>query len=194
MPDMVQIEVGLAQAILFFLDGLYRYAVTLSHNREEAEDLVQETYCRAVRAAAQLAPDSNLKSWLYTILRNTWLNQIRHANSGPHFVEMDAEQDYGAAVQVKSSDDPYATYVSRAEHDHVRAAVNSLPPQYREVIVLREFEGLSYQEIGIILNCPDGTVMSRLSRARDRLREILNDWGEGGSGLKNATTTRGKSL
>jgi len=191
MGETVQIEAGLAEGALTFLDGLYRYAMTLSHNQQEAEDLVQETYCRAVRASAQLAPGSNLKSWLYTILRNTWLNQIRHGQSGPRFVEMDAEQDYGAS-QVKSTDDPYATYVSRAEREHVRVAVNGLPPQYREVIVLREFEGLSYQEIGVILNCPAGTIMSRLSRARDRLRETLSDWGECGSGLNDPSGVRGK--
>lgn len=186
MQDAVQIEAGFAQAALACLDGLYRYAMTLSHNQAEAEDLVQETYLRAVRASGQLAPDSNLKSWLYAILRNTWLNQVRHAHSGPRFVDMDGEQDSGAAGQVRSSDDPYATYLRRVESDHIRAAVNNLPPQYREVVVLREFECLSYQEIGVILDCPAGTVMSRLSRARDRLRLALSDWSESGSGPKDA--------
>jgi RNA polymerase sigma-70 factor, ECF subfamily len=186
MPEIVQIEGGFAHAALVCLDGLYRYAMALSHNQAEAEDLVQETYLRAVRASGQLAPDSNLKSWLYAILRNAWLNQVRHAHSGPRFVDMDDDQESGAAGQVRSNDDPYATYVRHVEHDHVRAAVNNLPPQYREVIVLREFEGLSYQEIGVILDCPAGTVMSRLSRARDRLREALSDWGGSGFGPKDA--------
>ena len=189
MPETVQPDTGFAQAALACLEGLYRYAMTLSHDQANAEDLVQETYLRAVRSSGQLAPGSNLKSWLYTILRNTWFNQRRHAQSGPAFVDLDDGPNSGAAGQVRSSDDPYATYLRHVEHEQVRAAVNSLPPQYREVIALREFEGLSYQDIGVILGCPAGTVMSRLSRARDRLREILSDWGEGGSGLKNATAT-----
>ena len=182
MQHTVPSEAGFAQKVLAYLDGLYTYAMTLSRNQAEAEDLVQETYLRAVRAAGQLAPDSNLKSWLYAILRNAWLNQVRHARSGPRMIDLDDETDPQGAAQVKSGDDPYASYVCQAERDDVRAAVNNLPQQFREVIVLREFEGLSYQEIGVVLGCPPGTVMSRLGRARDRLREALSQWDRNAAG------------
>ncbi|HZT34147.1 MAG TPA: sigma-70 family RNA polymerase sigma factor [Bryobacteraceae bacterium] len=162
------------QAALAYLDGLYGYAMSLCHNQAEAEDLTQETYLRAVKAFGQFAPDSNLKNWLFAILRNIWLNEIRHTHSGPQFVGMDEEAEQ--AGQVKSSEDPHAVYVSKVEQAGVRAAVESLPPLYREVILLREFEDLSYQEIAAILNCPAGTVMSRLGRARERLRAILSSW------------------
>ena len=82
-----------SQAALEHLDALYGFAITLTRNQTEAEDLVQETYLRAVRAFGRLLPDSNLKGWMFAIMRNTWLNQIRHLRSGPHFVELDAEEE-----------------------------------------------------------------------------------------------------
>ncbi|MFN7993520.1 MAG: sigma-70 family RNA polymerase sigma factor [Bryobacteraceae bacterium] len=166
-----------AQESLTYLDGLYSYAMALTHSQTEAQDLVQETYLRAVRAFGQLAPDSNLKGWLYAILRNTWLNQVRHCHSGPRMVELDDDEGSSALAPVSSENDPYATCLSQAACEDVRAAVDNLPPQYREVIVLREFEGLTYQEIGLVVGIPPGTVMSRLGRARDRLRESLSQWG-----------------
>jgi len=175
-PEILQVAEGFAQASLAFLDGLYRYAMTLSHNHAEAEDLVQETYFRALRASSQVASDSNLKCWLYAILRNAWSNKVRDAHGAPHFGDLDGGQDFNVG-QAESSDDPYVKYASAVERERVRAAVDNLPQQHREVIVLHEFEGLSYQEIGIVLDCPPGTVMSRLSRARERLREALSDLG-----------------
>ena len=176
MTGAVESQTGLAQKALAYLDGLYSYALALSHSHAEAEDLVQETYLRAVRNFSQLAPDSNLKSWMYAILRHAWLNQIRHDHSGPRLVELDDDQDPHGATQLACGDDPYAHYVSTAEQEDVRAAVASLPPAYREVIVLREYEGLSYHEMSEILSIPEGTVMSRLGRARDRLRMMLSQW------------------
>ncbi|HLY18923.1 MAG TPA: sigma-70 family RNA polymerase sigma factor [Bryobacteraceae bacterium] len=166
------------QAALACLDGLYGYAMSLSHNQADAEDLVQDTYVKAVRAMDQLAPDSNVKSWLYAILRNAWLNQIRHLQSGPQFVGMDDEHHEDTIGRACSNDDPYNSYVARAERESIRAALEQLPVLYREVIVLREFEGLSYQEIAEIVHCPAGTVMSRLDRARKRLRTLLSEWSQ----------------
>jgi RNA polymerase sigma-70 factor (ECF subfamily) len=104
------------------------------------------------------------------------LNQVRHAQSGPQFVEMTDEQQEDVIAQARSADNPFASYVATVERDSVRAAVEQLPLPYREVIVLREFEGLSYQEIAEILHCPAGTVMSRLGRAREKLRILLSVW------------------
>ena len=174
MASAAQAEAGFRDAALACLNGLYGYAMSLSHNQAEAENLVQETYLRAVRACDQLAPGSNLKSWLYAILRNIWLNEIGHRNSGPRFVEMDDEEQSDVINQVRSDDDPHAEYVAKVERDSLRAALRQLPLQFREVLVLREFEGLSYQEIAEILQCPAGTVMSRLGRAREKLRLLLS--------------------
>jgi RNA polymerase sigma-70 factor (ECF subfamily) len=154
-----------------FLDGLYSYAVVLSRNRTEAEDLVQETCVRALRAMERLRPDSNIKSWLFTILRNIWRNQLRQSRSVPEAFEEDSEHQ--ANRPADTAKDPYEIYVSNAERDQVRGAILQLPLEFREIILLREYEELSYEEIASLLHCPLGTVMSRLARARSRLRDLL---------------------
>jgi RNA polymerase sigma-70 factor, ECF subfamily len=155
-----------------YLDGLYGYAFVLSRNKAEAEDLVQETCLRALRAMERLHADSNVKSWLFTILRNIWLNQLRQRRTMPEMVELDSD---GRTTNdpPDTSKDQHATYVSELESEQVRAAIEQLPTEFREIIILREYEELSYQEIAAVLDCPAGTVMSRLARARSKLRELL---------------------
>jgi RNA polymerase sigma-70 factor, ECF subfamily len=156
-----------------YVDGLYSYALVLSRNRTEAEDLVQETCLRAIRAMGRLRPDSNAKSWLFTILRNIWFNQLRQWRTAREVVELDLQVD-GANRAADSRNDPHATYVSNIEQEQVRTAIQQLPVEFREVIILREYEDLSYQEIAAVLECPLGTVMSRLARARSKLRDLLS--------------------
>ena len=156
-----------------YLDGLYGYAMVLSRNSTESEDLVQETCLRALRAIAGLRAEGSVKSWLFTILRNIWLNQLRQRRAGPDLIELDAEEN---SVYEPSDvkQDPHDGYVNRVEHERVRAAIQQLPLEFREIIILREYEELSYQEIAALLDCPPGTVMSRLARARSRLRDLLS--------------------
>lgn len=156
-----------------YLDGLYGYALVLSRNRAEAEDLVQETCLRALRAIQRLRPDSNVKSWLFTILRNIWFNQLRHWRTAPEIVELDSDGT-GPNRAVDTANDPHATYVSKTEQEQVRTAIQQLSIEFREIILLREYEELSYQEIATVLECPAGTVMSRLARARAKLRDLLS--------------------
>jgi RNA polymerase sigma-70 factor, ECF subfamily len=157
-----------------YLDGLYGYAVVLSRNRAEAEDLVQETCLRALRSIGQLRPDGNVKSWLFTILRNIWLNQVRHRRTVPEMAELDS--DGSVAIEpVDGGKDPHEVYVSGIERQQVREAIQQLPVEFREIIILREYEELSYQEIAVLLDCPPGNVMSRLARARSKLRDLLSD-------------------
>ena len=155
-----------------YLDGLYGYAVVLSRNSTESEHLVQETCLRALRSMGQLRPDGNQKSWLFTILRNVWLNQVRQRRTAPDLVELDSTEN-SAVVPTDPASDAHEVYVSKVEQEQVRAAIQQLPVEFREIIILREYEELSYQEIARVLNCPPGTVMSRLARARLRLRESL---------------------
>lgn len=162
-------------AALEHIDALYGFAMTLTRNQAEAEDLVQETYLRAVRAFGRLMPDSNLKGWLFAIMRNAWLNQLRHARSGPQFVELDAEEDDRARWLDSLANDPHVVYLRNLEREEVRAAIESLPRPHREIVVLRDIEGFSYQQIASILGCPAGTVMSRLGRAREKLRQLLSE-------------------
>jgi RNA polymerase sigma-70 factor, ECF subfamily len=157
-----------------YLDGLYGYAMVLSHNRAEAEDLVQETCLRALRAIDGLREQSNVKGWLFTILRNIWLNQLRQRRTAPDLVELDADEKR-ANEPADAAQDPLTGYVNRVEREQVRAAIEQLPVEFREIIILREYEELSYQEIAALLDCPPGTVMSRLARARSKLRDLLSD-------------------
>jgi RNA polymerase sigma-70 factor (ECF subfamily) len=159
--------------VIEYMDALYGYAMVLTRNRSEAEDLVQETYIRAIGAMRRLRADSNIKSWLLVILRNVWLNQLRKQHTAPKMVEIDGDETT-ANVIVETSKGPDALYVSKLECEQVREAIQQLPVDFREVILLREYEELSYQEIAKILKCPVGTVMSRLARARSKLRILLS--------------------
>ena len=172
-----------------YLDGLYSYGLVLSRNRAEAEDLVQETCLRALRAMGRLRPDSNVKSWLFTILRNIWLNQLRQRKTAPGVVDLDWDE-YVANQQVDSSKDPHAAFVSDLEREQVRHAIQQLPVEFREVILLREYEELSYEEMAAMLQCPVGTVMSRLARARSKLRDLLLPTAVAPSGAKGGTDAK----
>ena len=153
------------------IDALYGYALVLARNHAEAEDLVQETYVRAIRAMRRLNSDSNVKGWLFTILRNIWLNQLRRQRTA-RIVAIDEEENETNCAE--TANDPYSLYVSKWELEQVRDAIQQLPTDFCQIILLREFEELSYQEIAAILDCPAGTVMSRLARARTKLRTLLS--------------------
>jgi RNA polymerase sigma-70 factor (ECF subfamily) len=162
-----------AAATLEHIDALYGYAMTLTRDKTEAEDLVQETYLRAVRAANQPETDSNLKAWLFVIMRNAWLNVIRHNHNGRRIFDFENDEpEPGVATDRMSN--PHVVYLRKLELEQVRDAIEKLPDVYREIVVLRDIEGFSYQEIATVLNCPAGTVMSRLGRAREKLREVLS--------------------
>lgn len=162
-------SVTFGQAALEHIDALYGYAMTLTRDRTEAEDLVQETYMRAAAAANRPVDNSGLKGWLFVIMRHAWLNQIRHRNSGPSFVELEINEPAISDLQ----ENPHVVYLRKLERTQVREAIESLPDAYREIVVLRDIEGFTYQEIATVLHCPAGTVMSRLGRARGKLRKLL---------------------
>jgi RNA polymerase sigma-70 factor (ECF subfamily) len=156
-----------------YMDGLYAYAMVLSRNSALAADLVQDTYVRALKAKESLRPDSNVKSWLFTILRNIWLNHLRHERAGPKIAELDSDENL-ADLSVATTEDPLDLYLRKQQRERVRAAIQQLPIEFREIIVLREYEELPYSEIANVLQCPMGTVMSRLARARSRLGDLLS--------------------
>lgn len=161
------------ETLVDHIDGLYSYALALTRNSSDAEDLVQETYARAIPAFGRLRGDSNIKSWLFTILRNIWLNQVRQPRLALQMAGADIDQ-FPVDVSSGSFKDPHAVLVSKIDQEQVRQAIQQLPVEAREIILLREFEELSYQEISKILGCPLGTVMSRLGRARSKLRALLS--------------------
>jgi RNA polymerase sigma-70 factor (ECF subfamily) len=135
--------------------------------------VVQETYVRAIRGAENLRAGSNVKSWLFTILRNIRLNQLRQQRTAPKFIELDADEGK-TDIAIETSPDTYAHYVGKTELKRVREAIQQLSSDLREIILLREFEELTYREIANLLGCPIGTVMSRLARARSKLRTLVS--------------------
>jgi RNA polymerase sigma-70 factor (ECF subfamily) len=154
------------------IDGLYSYALVLTGNHAEAEDLVQETHVRAMQATASLRADSNIKCWLFAILKNIARNQLRKGRNGLQTSEVDLETDIASSM-AKPSGDSRDLHASKMEIEHVRAAIQELPVELREVILLREHAEFSYREIASVLDCPIGTVMSRLRRARENLYPLL---------------------
>ena len=171
MDGLVEI-VEFSQAAMEHIDALYGYALALTRNVAEAEDLVQDTYLRAASAGHRPDGNSNLKGWLFVIMRNAWLNEVRHKNCGPKFVDLETSGPTVGTVQ----DNPHVVYLRKLEREQVRQAIESLPDAYREIVVLRDIEGFTYQEIATVLDCPAGTVMSRLGRARGKLRKLLSTW------------------
>jgi len=160
---------------LLHLDLLYRAALRLTHNRAEAEDLVQETWLRALRHFDQFDPGSNCRAWLLTILRNAFLNRLRR--EGREILESDmAATEAGAARLEEASvarSSPEEDFFQTVLHGDVDRALKTLPLPFRLVVTLADLEGLTYKEVAQVLGCPIGTVMSRLSRARQLLRKEL---------------------
>lgn len=165
-------NLGFGPEALQHLDALFSYAMALTRDLTEAEDLVQETYLRATSAAQIPDAAGNLKGWLFVIMRNAWLNQVRHRKNGPRFVDLEISEQSIDETQ----ENPHVVYLRKLEREQVRVAIESLPDAYREIVVLRDIEGFTYQEIATVLDCPAGTVMSRLGRARGRLRRLLSGW------------------
>ena len=106
-------------------------------------------------------------------MRNIWLNQLRHERAGPKIAELDSDENL-ADVSVATTEDPLDLYLRKRQRERVRAAIQQLSVEFREIIILREYEELSYSEIANVVQCPVGTVMSRLARARSRLRDLLS--------------------
>ena len=163
------------EVALVHLDLLYRTALRLTHDRAEADDLVQETWLRALQHFDQFDPGSNCRAWLVTILRNAFLNRLRRQGRERLESEMTGERGDSAPFEdsVIERSTPEEEFFQTVFHGDVERALKSLSPAFQQVIVLADFEGFTYKEIAQVLNCPIGTVMSRLSRARQLLRTEL---------------------
>jgi RNA polymerase sigma-70 factor, ECF subfamily len=168
-------DAGFAAATLEFLDSLYGTAVRLTRNADRAQDLVQDTYLKAIRSERQFAPGSNLKAWLYTILHNTWRNRQRDGARAR--VEVDSEaverSAESAALDRGRQETPESLLMRDSLNADLQAALDGLGESFREVVWLRDVDELTYQEIAEVLDIPIGTVMSRLSRGRKQLYESL---------------------
>jgi RNA polymerase sigma-70 factor (ECF subfamily) len=156
---------------LSYVDGLYGAALRLTRRPADAEDLVQDTYLKAFRSSAQFERGTNLKAWLFTILHNTFLNQRRQAGRSPVDVDSEAVEQ---AADLRPSQQTPEQLLTRATLDaDLQAALDSLPPAFRQAVWLRDVEEFSYAEIAQITQVPIGTVMSRISRGRRMLYERI---------------------
>jgi RNA polymerase sigma-70 factor (ECF subfamily) len=163
---------GFATEALSFIDSLYGTALRLTRNGSDAEDLVQDTYLKAFRSAAQFQRGTNLKAWLFTILHNTFRNMRRHDGRNP--VDIDSETVEQSA-NLSVHDETPEQILSRATLDaDLQAALDALPDAFREAVWLRDVEELTYAEIAQVIGVPIGTVMSRISRGRRLLFERLS--------------------
>jgi RNA polymerase sigma-70 factor, ECF subfamily len=151
-------------------ERLYNFACWLTHDRQEAEDLVQETYVKALKGFSSFQPGTNFRAWIYRILRNAFLSS-RTGLKATATVQFDLEDEEEVLPAV--TDTPESILLQRSEGKLVQLALAQLPVPYREVLLLCEVEEMSYQEISATLAIPMGTVMSRLSRARRALRDGL---------------------
>jgi RNA polymerase sigma-70 factor (ECF subfamily) len=161
---------GFEELAMPLFDSLYNFASWLVHNKSAAEDLVQETYLKALRGFASFTPGTNLRAWMFRILRNTFLSS-RSTLDRRMTVEIDSEDDVPAPPA--SSTSPESLLIERSQQSAVRKAIEQLPVTFREVLLLCDVEDASYREISEILSIPIGTVMSRLARARKAVRESV---------------------
>ncbi len=155
-------------------DQLYNFARWLTQDTAEAEDLVQETYAKALRGFSSFQPGTNFRAWMYRILRNSFLSSRTGLKAT---VAMDEEE--GGVLPVETAT-PESLLIEQADREMIQQALERLPVLFREILLLCEVEEMSYQDIAETLAIPIGTVMSRLFRARKALRTALRDKIEGG--------------
>lgn len=168
---------GLGREALAYADTLYNLARYLTRSPTDAEDLVQETYARALTAAHQYTPGTNLKAWLFRILRNTFLSQYRHERHNPMVGGLETvaptSRDVEQAQWLRG--DLELDRLRKVVAEEIERALTSLSEEARTVILL-DLEGLTEVEIALVVGCAIGTVKSRLSRARAALRALLKDY------------------
>ncbi len=165
------------------IDALYRNAVRLTGNSNDAEDLVQDTYLRAYRFFYQYQPGTNAKAWLFRIMNTVFLNDYRKKSRQGDTVSYDGLEDFylynkladdsSASPQQQAATNPQDVVLNRLDREAIETAIGQLPIEFRDTVALATLEGLAYQEISDILQIPIGTVRSRLSRGRKLLQKAL---------------------
>jgi len=148
--------------------SLFNFACWLTQDRAAAEDLVQESYMKALRGFSSYRQGTNFRAWIYRILRNTFLTSQAGLKAQ---VSLDSDDD--AAPEPETTATPESILLARAEQETIQQALEELPLKFREVILLCDLEEMRYDEISEALGIPIGTVMSRISRARREMRTLL---------------------
>ena len=162
------------EVALEHMDLLYKSALYMSKNESDAQDLVQDTYLKAYRFFDTFKEGTNCRAWLLKILQNTFINVINHRKTQPETIEL-SEMEVNEA-ELSSDTRPEDLIFWNLFDDDVAAAVDGLLDEYRTAVVLADVKGLSYKEIADVMDCPIGTVMSRLHRGRSLLKKRLQNY------------------
>ncbi len=160
------------------METLRSYAVSLTKDDDDANDLLQETFIRAFRFFDKFEKGTNVKAWLYQIMKNLFYNMYKQKTSGPIKLDYEEVESYFETVKPNYTEDAHLEkeLFDNLLNDEIQTAISSLPDDFRTVIILSDLEGLSYEEIAEFVNCPVGTVRSRLHRARKMLSGKLQGY------------------
>ena len=158
--------------------ALYNYALKISGNADDAQDLVQETYYKAFRYFDKFQSGTNSKAWMFMILKNTFINDYRKSKRQPYKLDYEQIQNFYENVKADRAieNNLDKDFYNDLFDDELTEAIDQLPTKMREVFLLCDLEGYSYEETADLVGCPIGTVRSRLHRARHMLQEILFDY------------------
>mgnify|MGYP003329738798 CR=1 FL=1 len=160
------------------MDLLYSYAYRITNDSDDAQDLLQETFLKAFRFWEQFEKGTNLKAWLFRIMKNSYINRYRKEKKEGDSVSYDDIEDFYETIRDDSwdSNNDHEKLFSNLLDDEVTHALESLPDDFRTVVILCDIEGLPYEEIAEFLQCPIGTVRSRLHRGRKLLQNKLKEY------------------
>ena len=175
------------------MDALYNFALRMTGDPEDADDLVQETYLKAFKFFDKFEKGTNCKAWMFRILKNSFINDYRKTSKEPDKVDYDDIQNFYETI--KSSDvktqHVQEDVFSQLLDDDISKAITNLPEDFRTVIILSDIEGFTYEEIADFVDCPVGTVRSRLHRARKMLYASLYDYAKDKGYLENLKNSNG---
>jgi len=160
------------------MDVLYNFALRTAGNENDARDLLQETYLKAYRFWDKYEKGTNIRAWLFRIMKNSYINRYRKETKEPDKVDYDDIENFYNSIRAQSTDpnDLQQQLYGNLLGDEVTKALQSLPDDFRTVVILCDIEGLTYEEIAEFIECPIGTVRSRLHRGRKLLQEKLYDY------------------
>jgi len=178
MPDRHDERQEFEREAVPHMSALYNFALRMTRDQDDAADLVQETYLKAFRFFSSFERGTNCKAWLFRILKNSYINRYRKTSKAPDVVEYDVVEEFFETVRSSEIETSVLEeqIFDNALDDEVTSAIQELPDEFRTVILLCDIEELTYEEIAEFIDCPIGTVRSRLHRARKMLAVRLADY------------------